>query len=241
MNLIESINNDKVKLWKKLRNKKYIDKYGLYIIEGYHLVEEAIRNNIVEYLIILNDIKYNTKLPIYNVNEKVMKNITLMKSIPEVMAVVKVTHKKKEYGKKIIFLDEVQDPGNVGTIIRSSVAFNFDTVVLTDNSASIYNEKVIRSTEGMIFSTNIITGKRKELLEELKKLNYKIYSTTVNGNITPEEIKEDKFVIILGNEGNGVSQESLKFSDNTVKIPINNKCESLNVAICGAIIMYIKR
>ena len=163
--IIESTQNEHVKTWKKIRTKKYIDELGMYIVEGEHLTEEAIKSNLATTIILLKGEVYETTLPTYYVTEKVMNAISLMKTPPKIMAVVKKKKETKILDSKIIFLDDVSDPGNLGTIIRSAVAFNFNTIMLTNTSASIYNDKVIRASQGMIFKTNIIIGEREKLLK----------------------------------------------------------------------------
>lgn len=239
--IIESINNEKVKYWRKIRTNKYINEYKEYIVEGEHLVEEAIKSGKAKYLILLNGTNYDINLEKYYVTEKVMNSISLLKSIPKVMCVVKIQNDEINLENKIVVLDDVQDPGNVGTIIRTAYAFNFNTIILSNKSANIYNDKVIRASQGMIFHTNIITGDLLEILPKLKEKGFKIYSTLMSGKIKPEEISQEKFAFVLGNEGIGISENVQKLCDNSISIPMNNKCESLNVAISGAIIMYIKR
>ena len=239
--IIESINNEKVKYWRKIRTNKYINEYGEYIVEGEHLVEEAIKSGKAKYLIILDGTNYESNLEKYYVNEKVMNSVSLLKSVPTVMCVVKICSNETDFGKKVVLLDDVQDPGNVGTIIRTAYAFNFDTVILSKKTASIYNDKVIRASQGMIFHINVITDDLLNIIPKMKKEGFKIYSTLMNGKITPEEINDEKFAVVLGNEGAGISESVQNLCDNSIVIPINNKCESLNVAITGAIIMYVKR
>jgi TrmH family RNA methyltransferase len=136
-------------------------------------------------------------------------------------------------------LDNIQDPGNVGTIIRNAVAFNIDTVVLSEDCVDLYNEKVLRSAQGMNFHINIITENLTEFIIKLKTENYYIYGTDLLSNNELSEIKpKDKFAIILGNEGNGVKKELLDLCDKKLYIEMNNNCESLNVGVASGIILY---
>ena len=139
---------------------------------------------------------------------------------------------------KILILDSVQDPGNVGTIIRSSVAFNIDTIVINEKCADIYSDKVIRASQGMIFSSNIIKENLEEFVKYIKK-THKVFATKVDGGKPLKDIeKTEKFVIIMGSEGSGVSKELLESADEYLYIPMNRKCESLNVAVATSIILY---
>lgn len=235
--MITSLENEKVKLWKKIRTNKYINEYGLYIVEGEHLVNEAIKTNLISELIVLEGCSIKTELPLVYVSKRVMSSISLMPSYPDIMAVVKVSENNNIIGNKIILLDDVQDPGNVGTIIRTAVAFNVDTIILSNQSASIYNDKVIRASQGMTFHINII---RTDLFDAIKKIKEKgipIYVADMDGENNLDALDKTSYAFILGNEGCGVKKELMDLSK-TVKIPISNKCESLNVAIAGGIIMY---
>ena len=132
----------------------------------------------------------------------------------------------------------MQDPGNLGTIIRSSASFNFDTIVLSETSVDLYNDKVIRASEGMIFHTNVIRCNIIELVKELKNNNYNIYTTDVaGGDILSELDFNEKFAIIIGSEGAGVGNIK-ELADKKIYIPMNKKCESLNASVAASIIMY---
>ena len=140
-------------------------------------------------------------------------------------------------GNRLIILDNIQDPGNLGAIIRSSVAFNFDTVVLSKNTVDLYNSKVIRSTKGMLFNINIIV---RELESFIKKIDdYVIYGTdVVNGNNIRNEDIQSKVGLVFGNEGRGISDCVKKLCDKFVYIDMNQNCESLNAGVAGSILMY---
>jgi TrmH family RNA methyltransferase len=151
--------------------------------------------------------------------------------------------KKKEsvlYGNRVVILDDVQDPGNLGTIIRSCVAFNVDTLVLTEGCVDLYNPKVIRSTQGMLFNLNIIVVSDIDgFVSDLKCKNYRIYSTKVNGGNSLKSIEKcSRFAIIMGNEGNGVRDSLMDLADSYIYIDMNPSCESLNVGCATSIILY---
>lgn len=233
-----SIENEHIKEIKKLNNKKYRDLNGKFIIEGKHLVEEAIKNNLVEEILLLegNNEKYDVKTNY--VNGKVMKYITELDNPSKIIG---ICHKKNDkiQGNHILILDDIQDPGNLGTIIRSAVAFNIDTIILSKTGVDLYNSKVLRSTQGMIFNINIVVSDIKEEILKLKKDNYKILTTNVEGGKLVKSIeKNQKFAIIIGNEGKGVSKEIKELSDEYIYIEMNKKCESLNAAVATSIILY---
>ena len=233
-----SIENEHIKEIKKLNNKKYRDLNGKFIIEGKHLVEEAINNNLVEEILLLegNNEKYDVKTNY--VNGKVMKYITELDNPSKIIG---ICHKKNDkiQGNHILILDDIQDPGNLGTIIRSAVAFNIDTIILSKTGVDLYNSKVLRSTQGMIFNINIVVSDIKEEILKLKGDNYKILTTNVEGGKLVKSIeKNQKFAIIIGNEGKGVSKEIKELSDEYIYIEMNKKCESLNAAVATSIILY---
>ncbi len=235
--LYTSTENSKIKEIKKLYTKKYRDESNLFIVEGEHLVEEAHKNNMLEEALILEDYDYLYSNKNY-VSLNVMKYISELDSVPKIIGICKKMN-EKELGNKILVLDEIQDPGNLGTIIRSGVAFNVDTIVLSKNSVDVYNPKVIRATQGMIFNINIIIRDLESFIPELKNNGYKIYGTRVdNGKNIKNIEKIEKTCIIMGNEGNGVSKSILDMCDEYIYIDMNASCESLNVAVATSIILY---
>ena len=228
--MIESLSNEKIKEYTKLNQKKYRDETGMFLIEGTHLVEEAFKNNIVVDAYSLDD-KYT------KVSEEVMKKLSNLDTPPKYLAVCKKLEEKDINGN-IVILDGVQDPGNLGTIIRSSIAFNIDTIILSNDSVDLYNTKVLRATEGMIFNINIIRRDLNEIIPTLKD-KYTIYTTNVVNGSNLSEIKVNTpFALIMGSEGNGVKEDIASYADESVYIPMNNKCESLNVGVATSIILY---
>lgn len=238
MERINSLTNNRVKLWTKLRDKRYRDDTGLFLVEGSHQVVAALNAKLVKEIISLEEIDYGEKVPRYLVNEDVMKKITALSSAPRIIA---ICFKKRdtEIGSKLLLLDSIQDPGNLGTIIRSAVAFGIDTIVIGQKTVDIYNEKVIRATEGMIFNVNIIINDLMVLITELKTHGYELYGTKVDGGVNLKKfVFNNKFALIIGNEGQGVSPQLLDQCDKNIFIPMAKKCESLNVAIATSIILY---
>lgn len=235
---ITSINNEYIKEISKLNEKKYRDKSNKYLIEGLHLVTEALKYDIIDTIIIREDFSYETDIKHIIVSNEVMKKLSDNPSIPKIMAIV---YKKESTisGNKILLLDRLQDPGNLGTIIRSAVAFNFDTIILSNDTVDLYNSKVLRSTQGMLFNINILRQDLTNVINELKNNNYTIYGTKVdNGNDVKEINKINKFALIIGNEGTGISDNILKQCDKYLYIKMNNNCESLNAGVAASILMY---
>lgn len=235
--IITSVNNDKIKHIKSLKQNKNIEKEGKFIVETKNLVEEAMKSGILLETISLNEEDYGVTNTV--VSDNVMKSISNLSSIPDVIGICKIDNEEKELGNKIIILDNLQDPGNLGTIIRSSCAFNFDSIVLSLNSVNKYNDKVIRSSEGMIFKKNVVKKDLIEFIPYLKSLGYKVYATDVVNGINVKDVdKDDKLAIIIGNEGNGISEEIKALADKNIYINMNSNCESLNAAVAASILMY---
>ena len=236
--LITSKDNNRIKEVRKLLNKKYSLQKGLFVIEGENLVEEAIKNDLLVELFVLDGYSCNYEFNYDTVTLDVMKSMSDLKSTPRLLGVSKIKNNNK-IGNKILILDGIQDPGNAGTIIRNSVAFDIDTIIFSNDSVSPYNEKVLRSTGGMIFNTNILIGNIEELIKEIKDKNIKVIGTSLKSSISLEKLEKiDEFAIIFGNEGNGVKEDILNLCDKIVRIDMNPKCESLNVAVSSAIILY---
>lgn len=229
---VTSIHNDNVKYWVSLKNKKIRDKERKFIVEGDHLIEEARKNNLIEYIISCVDEDAD-----FYVTKEIMEKISDQKSISYNAAVVKFIPEDSVNGN-VIILDNLQDPGNLGTIIRSSVAFNIDTIIISDTSVDLYNPKVVRSTEGMIFNLNIIRRNLEGIIPVLKNLGYKIVGTDVNEGIDVRNISKENVAIIIGNEGNGMSENVKEMCDEFINIKINKSCESLNAGVAASIIMY---
>lgn len=237
--VIESIDNEKVKVWKKIRTNKYITIYNKFIVEGYHLVQEAQKTGRLLELIVLdgnkvdiNDVKINYVSP------KIIKEISLLESIPPIMGVVSVSN-NHEIGERIVILDDVQDPGNIGTIIRNSVAFGIDTIILSDNSVNQYNDKLVRSSQGMCFHINIIKDDILNVIPDLKEKGITIYGTCLGASTEMKEVNfSKKYAVIFGNEGLGMRDNVKRLCDELVHIKMKKECESLNVGVSSGIILY---
>lgn len=233
-----SINNSKIKELKKLQNKKYRDETNMFLVETMHLVKEAYDSGYLDELLVLESSTFSLDVKTNYISENVLKNLSLMPSPSEVIGICKKREEKLN-GNKILILDDIQDPGNLGTIIRSSVAFGVSTIVLSKGCADVYSDKVIRASQGMIFKVNIIRSDIKEVVNKLKAEDYKILGTKVDGGKEIKSVsKSEKFAIIMGNEGNGVSKEILNMCDEYIYIPMNKNCESLNVGVATSIILY---
>lgn len=235
--IITSIENQKIKNIRKLLENKNILKEKKFIIENDNLIEEAYKNEMLLEAYALIDYDNYLNLDLIYVSEKVMKSISDLKSTPKIIGISKIKE-NNELGEKIVLLDNVQDPGNIGTIIRNCVAFGVDTLVLSKDCANIYSKKVLRSCVGMIYNINIIIEDLENIIPKIKEKNIPVISTTLDATSEINQINKDKYAIIFGNEGNGIREELIEKSDMKVKIEMSAKCESLNVGVSSGIILY---
>lgn len=241
--LITSMDNDRVKKYLKLKEKKYRDETGEFIVEGSHLVIEAYKQGLIKELILeidevfpLGDIDQIIYLPM-----DIIKKISSVETPQTVMALCSKKEESEELGNHILLVDNVQDPGNLGTIIRSSVAFNIDTVILSENTVDLYNPKTIRSTQGMFFHINVLRRDLLSVIDDLKKKEIPIYGTLVEHGEDVRTLSEKdkaKYALVLGNEGNGVRQEIIEKCDKNLYIKLNSDVESLNVGVACSILLY---
>ncbi|MBQ8891940.1 MAG: RNA methyltransferase [Bacilli bacterium] len=236
--LITSLDNNKIKKYIKLKDKKYRDIDKLFLVEGEHLVFEALKSNRLVDLLVIEDYDFKIDFPYTFVTLNIMKKLSNMESTPKVIGVVKMNDSNSIIGNRVVMLDDVRDPGNLGTIIRSSVAFNVTDIVLSRESVDLYNEKVIRATQGMIFKINIIRKDIVDIIKELKEKNYLILGTNVKNGTDVSFINTNKYALIMGNEGSGVKPEILNMCDKNIYIEMSPECESLNVGVATSIILY---
>lgn len=232
--MITSINNEKIKEYAKLNDKKYRDLSSLFIAPGEHLVEEAIEANLVKEIFILDG---EEKFEGTVVSENVMKKLSGLTSAPRVLAVVHKKENRIDDGNGLI-LDGISDPGNMGTIIRSAVAFGYKNIIISENSCDVYNLKCIRASEGMIFKVNIYIGDIISKINELKDKHYVIYGTDVVRGSKPAR-EENRHAIVIGSEAKGMRDEVKKECTKFLHIPMSDDCESLNAGVSASLLMYI--
>ena len=241
--LITSIQNQQVKAWKKLKQRKYRKQTGTFIVEGFHLVEEAYNSNWnIETILIQENVvhpEWADKLSITTLSANVFKEIAATKTPQGIAAVVNVKESVMLTTGTTLLLDAVQDPGNVGTMIRTADALGFSQVVLGKGCADLFNEKVVRASQGSIFHLPVIEADLENILSILQKEKYIIWASTLEQAIPLTEATfTHHTALIVGNEGEGVSRELLELADKKVKIPIAGQAESFNVAVAAGIMMY---
>ena len=228
---IESRQNQKIKDLVKLSNPKYSKEKKLFKIEGYHALEMAKESGVLESVFTTKEIK-DLDVIQYLVSKDIMESISNAKSPQGVICVCNCLQEKPIMSEKVLLLDNVSDPGNLGTLLRTALAFGYNDVILK-GGCSQYNEKVLQSTQGAIFILNILNEYN---IQNLK--GYEIIATEIKGSVDLSTVgKINKHVLVLGNEAHGVSEDILKLANKRVRINIKN-IESLNVAVAGAIAMY---
>ena len=244
--MITSASNKRIKDIQKLKENKNIKKYGRYLIEGKHLVEEALDAKVVEEIIVSESFEeYNIvdsfEGDLIKVTDSVLKSISDTITSQGIIAVCRIVKKELDINNysKVLILDKIQDPGNLGTIIRTADAFNFDCIILGKGTTSLYGQKVIRSTQGSNFHIDCFDNiDLVELLDEMTDFN--IFATSLKADKYIEQLDNitGKVAVVFGNEGAGVSEEILSKVNNLLKISMPGRAESLNVSIAAGIVMH---
>ena len=236
MKEINSTTNFRVLQWKKLKDKSKRSETKQFIVEGYHLVSEAYKaGQLVE--VITTEDKCDFDVPAYKVRYDVLKELSSMATPNKIIGICS-QKEARNYGNSVLLVDRIHHPGNLGTIIRSAVAFNVDTIVISD-SVDVYNQKVVQATQGMIFHIDIVKASLNVIIRELKKKNYQIIGTDVRNGVSLDDfVPKNRHALIVGNEGEGLDRETLDMCDVNINIEMNPKCESLNVGVATSIILY---
>ena len=244
--MITSASNKRIKDIQKLKENKNIKKYGRYLIEGKHLVEEALDAKVVEEIIVSESFEeYNIvdsfEGELIKVTDGVLKSISDTITSQGIVAVCRIVKKEVDINNysKVLILDKIQDPGNLGTIIRTADAFNFDCIILGKGTTSLYGQKVIRSTQWSNFHIDCFDNiYLVELIDEMHEFN--IFATSLKADKYIEQLDNitGKVAVVFGNEGAGVSEEILSKVNNLLKISMPGRAESLNVSIAAGIVMH---
>ncbi|WNS81765.1 RNA methyltransferase [Domibacillus sp. DTU_2020_1001157_1_SI_ALB_TIR_016] len=245
MTYIQSANNTHIKQLNKLWIKKERDKTGLYMLEGFHLVEEALRyKEQIKELLLSEEAAVPASwnidgLDVTMISAEVAKKLSDTENGQGVFAVCRKQEAAElPAGKSFLLLDAVQDPGNIGTMIRTADAAGIDAVLLSHGSADLYNPKVLRSAQGSHFHLPVLSVDLTEAVEELQKRNIPVYGTALEGASDYRKEQAGPFALLVGNEGNGVRPELLEKTTKNVYIPIFGQSESLNVAVAAGILLY---
>ena len=234
---IDSVNNPIIKEACKLKLLKYSKKEKEFLIEGFHILEMGIKANMVVCVFTLKKLDISDNITQYIVNERIINKLSTLETSQGVVAKCKYLEAKMLFGNTIVYLENVKDPGNLGTILRTCLAFNIKDVIISPDSVSVYNDKVIMASQGAIFSLNIVSAKLQDILKNFE--DYDIISTTLGTNsvyLEDFKIQNEKNIIVFGNESKGIEKETIKISNHLIKIKISN-IDSLNVGVAAGIIL----
>ncbi len=254
MQVISSKDNELIKHIKKLKDKKHRDESNEYIIEGVKLIEEAVKEKArIKKIIVCEDTTRTYEIPtnimyeiakyecVY-VTNKVFASITQVTNPQGIMAIIEKgdTNVPIDYTQDIIVaLDDVQDPGNLGTILRTVDSIGLNQIIVSKGTADAFNSKVVRSTMGAIFRVKIIEVENlPQSIKEMRKHHFKLMVTSLQTENSIYDIKFNKKIIVIGNEANGVSKEIQEMADEKAKIPMLGKTESLNASVAAGVVMY---
>lgn len=252
---IKATDNKFVKLAKSLKLRKYRDEYKLFTIEGEKSGFEILKTKLKIISVFATEINQFIKnieekrIKVLKISEKLFKTISDEENPGGVLLIVeKPKYRVEDYlsnkSRFVLILNELQDPGNLGTIIRTAAAFEIDLCLLTEGTVDLYNPKVVRATSGFLFNIPVIENINiKEITQILSRLNFSIIAASSKEG---ENLEKANFrfplALIIGNEGKGLNQEVLKLATYTVRIPISEKVDSLNAGVSAGILVYeIKR
>lgn len=251
MNTIDSSSNKHIKYLLKLKMKKYRELNQEYILEGFKLIGEAIKSRetireifISSRIVSESQEKINfyqsLQIPIFEVEDNLFKKLTFMENSQGILAINTFHENKVSVDSHVLLLDRIQDPGNLGTMIRTGDAAGFHHILCSNGSVDVYNEKTIRATMGSLFHVNLI--KDVDLLceiERLKEKGYVIIGSELNTDHYYTGVNQHKkYALVIGNEANGINEDILKACDQRIKIPIYGQAESLNASVAAGILMY---
>jgi len=240
---IESNQNTKYKNWLKLHQKKFRQLEQLFLVEGEHLVSEALKSGLVRDILVREDALIDEELiqdrDVYTLKATLFDKLAQTESPQPIMAVCQMGLARIERHQRLLLLDGIQDPGNLGTLVRSAVAFGFDGMILGDGCVDIYNEKTIRATQGALFKMAIEVKNLETAIEELMAEGVKVYGTSLaNAQPLGTVPTSERMAFVLGNEGAGVTEAILGKTCGNIFIEMQEMMESLNVSIAGSVIMY---
>ena len=242
--MISSMENGRFKSFVKLKQKKYRHQEKKFLVEGEHLVTAAIEAGVVAEILLCEGFEGNFSFDSGNfdvvcLSEGLFLKLAYAVTPQRVMAVCYMKEMVPEIDKRLLLVDDVQDPGNLGTLVRSAVAFGFDGVVLSGNCVDLYNDKVIRATKGALFGVPIVRVHLPSYVKDLQSSGVMVYGATLDGKAMSlnDAPMLDRMAFVLGNESNGISNEVLDLVDGNIFIRISSAVESLNVGVAGSIIM----
>ena len=244
MEIITSVKNPRVLAWRSLQTHKGREEQDAFLVEGTRMVSEALASDFgLRSVLVREDYSLSfpvpSSVPVFTLSEHVFSAVTDTKT-PQGIAAVLSRRVRPLSGSRLLALDAVQDPGNVGTIIRTADAAGFDGILLGPDCADLFSPKVLRSTMGSIFRMSFsFPQDLPAALKELRNQGYSILSSQLDGELFYE--RKDvapSFVLIIGNEGNGISEPVKAEATHHLRLPMRGGAESLNAAVAAGIMMY---
>ncbi len=235
---IQSPHNPRYKQWLKLQSVKYRKQLGLFLVEGDHLVNEAIRMGFVESLLVREGSSFDATIETFELSHQLMDALCVTLSKEDVIAVCKIRSYDTPHYKRILICDRLQDPGNLGSLIRSAVAFGFNAVICSHEGVDPHQDKVIRATQGAYFHVPILRVQLDAYVKALKQDKVTLIGTGLTQAVSMSNYAgPDAFALIVGHEGQGVDPQLLSLCDVVLRIDAS-QFESLNVAVAGGILMH---
>jgi len=237
--MITSKENTTYKLWMKLKQKKYRTREQLFLIEGEHLVIEAQKADAIVEVLVCEGINFNYAGAVTYLAKPLFEKLSLTVSSAGVMAVCRIKEQELARHHRLLLVDDLRDPGNLGTLIRSALAFGFDGLIMSETTVDVYNDKVIRATQGAMFHLPMRVANLEDYILDLRGQGVEVYATTLTEDAKPMDAisQTEKMAFIVGNEGAGISCKLVDACDGSIVIEMSNMMESLNVGVAGSILM----
>lgn len=245
MKIIQSIQNETIKNIDRLKDKKTRNVKKQFIVEGYHLIEEAYNHNQLVSVFSTNEENFKKFINVdhYLVTEQIIKKLSTTVNPQNIIGVVNMPHMKplnlSDNKIKIVLLDSINDPGNLGSIVRTAAALGYDGIYMSQDTVDIYNEKTLRATQGAIFKIPFFYTHLEDVISTLKENDIKCFGTHLKKSVNLENVnKTKKFAVCFGNEARGMCDKITELMDQNLKIEMSNNVESLNVLSASSIVMY---
>ena len=249
MREISSKDNKIFRLCEQLSHKKYRDKLGLYLIEGENLLEEAVKNGAaIKTVLMCRDYRgslFGTEDKAFCLSDKLFEQLSQTETTQGIMAIVEKPELSPDLflnrgGGNFIVLDRLQDPGNIGTILRTADAAGYELAIVMKGTADVFSPKAVRAATGSLFRMPVVfMDSVDELMEFTRAAGKKLAATCFDTDryYYDEDLREN-IALIIGNEGGGISRELMESSDLKIKIPMHGNIESLNASVAAGILMY---
>ncbi len=239
--LISSTDNPRVREWDKLKQGKYRDRLQLFIVEQPHMIEEAISAGVLDTLLVRESVDNRFDFPCITVSDSVMKKLSANSSLNDYLGICHYLKQQQPHGDCFIVLDNVQDPGNVGTIIRTAHCLGYDGIFMNKGCAGLYNSKTVQSSQGALFHIPIMIRDTVETISDLRKMGVSVTATSLKAEKSlQEKEKKERFALVFGNEGQGLTQNIEDVCDDLVRIEMQN-FDSLNVAVAMGICSFVMK